>query len=71
MSAGNTTEGAQQVDVSLRDRFAMQALPVMLRLEDTAVWNQSVREARRGDSAAQVARACYLMADAMLKARQQ
>lgn len=55
--------------MTLRDYFAAKALPDFLDLEVTSVWNEARGLQGNRDIAAEVARAAYFMADAMLKAR--
>lgn len=60
-----------QMDM-LRDQFAMAALPSFVELTDTDVWNRAVLNRPTGDhdGALTAAKAAYIVADAMLRARE-
>lgn len=55
--------------MGLRDHFAGLALPPLLQLQVTQVWNDAIGGTSRG-TALMVARTCYHVADAMLAARE-
>lgn len=55
--------------LTVRDYFAAKAMPTILDLNPTEIWNQGNGFGAKIDTAMMTAKAAYCMADAMLKAR--
>lgn len=55
--------------LTIRDYFATKAMPTILELHPTELWNQGNGFGAKMDTAMMTAKAAYCMADAMLKAR--